>query len=225
MIQCTAKSKQSGERCKRPVSPGRQVCYYHGGATPRGFALPQTKTGKRSKDLPTRLLANYEQSLDDPELLELKDDLSLVETRLRDLLKRVDTGESGQAWRLAENAYRGMEKGLADGNDEAYAASYQQLGELIKRGLSDYKAWDEINKLLDLRRKFVESERKRLVELQQVITSERALLLFGASTEEFRQCVLAHCDNELAGRVLQDMNVRLDRLRYRYSSPTMMIEG
>ena len=29
--RCTARSKQSGERCRRPVTPGKQVCYYHGG--------------------------------------------------------------------------------------------------------------------------------------------------------------------------------------------------
>lgn len=34
MNQCTAKSKQSGERCKRPVKDGATVCYMHGGASP-----------------------------------------------------------------------------------------------------------------------------------------------------------------------------------------------
>ena len=28
--RCTAKSKQSGERCKRPAAPGKRVCYMHG---------------------------------------------------------------------------------------------------------------------------------------------------------------------------------------------------
>ena len=28
--QCTAKSKQSGKRCKRPAAPGKRVCYMHG---------------------------------------------------------------------------------------------------------------------------------------------------------------------------------------------------
>jgi len=189
MPQCTAKSKQSGERCKRNATPGRNVCYYHGGATPRGFALPQTKTGKRSKDLPTRLLATYEQSLDDPELLELRDDLALLEARLRDLLGRVDTGESGQAWRLADSAYRAMEKALADSDDVAYAAAFANLGQVIKRGLADYAAWDEVNKLLDQRRRLVESERKRLVEMQAVITTERLMLLITAIAGVVKQHV------------------------------------
>ena len=32
--QCTAHSKQSGERCKRPAIAGGKVCYMHGGAAP-----------------------------------------------------------------------------------------------------------------------------------------------------------------------------------------------
>jgi hypothetical protein len=33
-VQCTAKSKQSGKRCKRLAVGGRTVCYIHGGAAP-----------------------------------------------------------------------------------------------------------------------------------------------------------------------------------------------
>ena len=43
----------------------------HGGTTPRGLALPQTRTGRFSKDLPTRLLANYQAAPADPEMLAL----------------------------------------------------------------------------------------------------------------------------------------------------------
>jgi len=33
-VQCTAKSKQTKERCKRPAVKGKDKCRYHGGATP-----------------------------------------------------------------------------------------------------------------------------------------------------------------------------------------------
>ena len=41
-LQCTAKSKQTGERRKRDVTPGKRVCYYHGGAS----TGPKTAKGK-----------------------------------------------------------------------------------------------------------------------------------------------------------------------------------
>jgi len=36
--QCTAKSKQSGERCKRWARPGLSVCIIHGGGTKKAIA-------------------------------------------------------------------------------------------------------------------------------------------------------------------------------------------
>jgi hypothetical protein len=33
--QCTAQSKQTGKRCKRPAIAGGTVCHFHGGAAPQ----------------------------------------------------------------------------------------------------------------------------------------------------------------------------------------------
>ena len=105
-MQCTAKSKRTGKQCKGWSVPGRTVCYQHGGATPRGMALPQTKTGRYSRDLPTRLAARYQESLSDPDLLALREEIALIDARLGDLLKRVDSGESGVLWDLLQKTYR-----------------------------------------------------------------------------------------------------------------------
>jgi len=45
-IRCTAKSKSTGERCKRPRHPGTNVCRTHGGLG----AVRSIKHGKRSKN-------------------------------------------------------------------------------------------------------------------------------------------------------------------------------
>jgi hypothetical protein len=41
--RCTAKSKQSGERCKRAAIPGGKVCSIHGGKIPRVQAAAQRR--------------------------------------------------------------------------------------------------------------------------------------------------------------------------------------
>jgi hypothetical protein len=41
--QCKATSKQSGERCKRRVSPGATVCAIHGGKAPQVIAKAQER--------------------------------------------------------------------------------------------------------------------------------------------------------------------------------------
>ncbi len=165
---------------------GKEVCYHHGGKTPRGMASANTKSGRYSKDLPTRLAARYDEARHDSELLVLREDVALIDARLADVLGRVDTGESGEKWRQlrqAWNAYEGASEGK---QGEALA----WLGALITVGTSDYAAWSDVRCLLQERCKLVESERKRLVEMQQVITAERAMVLLAMVTDTIRRHVL-----------------------------------
>lgn len=87
MNQCAAKTKQTGKRCKKSVTPGREVCRLHGGATPRGIDSPHFKHGRYSKAMPDRLLEQYETSRRDPDLITMRDDISLIDTRIMDQLQ------------------------------------------------------------------------------------------------------------------------------------------
>ena len=57
MTRCTAHSKQTGAPCRQPVVPGRQVCAYHGGKSPRGLASPHWKHGRYSRALAHVMIA------------------------------------------------------------------------------------------------------------------------------------------------------------------------
>ncbi|WP_367619416.1 HGGxSTG domain-containing protein [Bilophila wadsworthia] len=43
MGQCTAKSKRTGERCRRAAMHGQAVCYMHGGASRRKGGAPRAR--------------------------------------------------------------------------------------------------------------------------------------------------------------------------------------
>lgn len=92
-LQCSAKSKQTGVRCKQPVVRGRTVCHYHGGATPVGAAHPSYTGAGRSKYLPVAMAERYRAAKADPELLALRKDLALLEVRLASLLERMDPAD------------------------------------------------------------------------------------------------------------------------------------
>lgn len=177
MSRCTAKSKRSGDQCKRHASPGYSVCAIHGGKTPRGMALPQTKHGRYSKDLPTRLVEQYETAIADPDLLNLSDEISLVETRIRELQQRIDVDGGGQLWGAVAGIAFDLKSAQADEDMDAIKAITQRLMALAQRATDDAKAWDAIISLIEQRRKLIESEAKRRVQMQDTITSERAMLL------------------------------------------------
>jgi hypothetical protein len=188
-MQCTAKSKQSGQQCKRHAVPGGTKCKTHGGASLKGIASATYKHGGRSKYLPANLQTRYQEAVDDPELLNLRTDLALVEARLAQLLERVDTGEAGALWKAAKDAFEDLRKAGVAKDPVAQQIAFNELSDVLGRGLSDYAAWNEISSLLEQRRKLSESERRRLVDMQQMISTEQAMLFAGQVLDIIRRNV------------------------------------
>lgn len=179
-MQCTAIVRKTQQQCRRRAVEGRKVCQVHGGATPRGIASPHYKDGRYSKYLPARLAARYQEARTDGELLALREDIALTDARLGDLLARVDTGESGALWRQLMAAREELLVRRKASDTLGQMAALNLIMELIAQGHADYRAWGEVAVVLDQRRRLVESERKRLVEMQQMISSERMMVLLGA---------------------------------------------
>lgn len=164
-------------------------CRMHGGKTPQGFALPQTTTGRYSKHLPTRMLATFDEARNDPDLLALHADIALIDARLSDVLARVDSGESGHIWQELKATYKALQDANRSRDTQAAGQALNEIGSLITRGHLDYAAWADVRTLVEQRRKLVESERKRLVDMQQVITSEQAMLLIARLYDSVTQHV------------------------------------
>ncbi len=87
--QCTARSKRSGEQCRKHAMRGRTVCLAHGGKTPRGATSPHFKTGRYSRSLPGHLVAAYEQALHDPTLMSLRDEIALTDALIGETLSQL----------------------------------------------------------------------------------------------------------------------------------------
>src|SRR5829696_9207702 len=90
---CTAHSKRTGHACGRPAMHGRHLCATHGVKTPRGLAAPNWRHGRYSKALPVGLQAAYERARTNPELIALRDELALLDTRLEQLIGGLAHGD------------------------------------------------------------------------------------------------------------------------------------
>ena len=190
MNQCTANSKRTGERCKRPPIIGKTVCYHHGGMSPRGIASATlTRDGRYSKHLPTRMLATYEAAKLDPNLLALQDEVALIDARLLELMQRVDTGESGATWKQLRSEFQKFQKLMSAGKTADAKGVLFTITGLITKGVNDEAAWSEIRSLVNQRVRLVESERKRLVEMQQMVNSDQAMLMVRSLVAAVREHV------------------------------------
>lgn len=177
-----------GSPCKgQPMANGR--CRMHGGATPAGLGLPQFKTGRYSKYLPARLADRYHEAAQDPELLALRDDIALLDSRLAELVQRVDTGESSQFWESFKKAIRAYSKVRGVRDRDKGDAAWGAVLDVLADADQDYSAWAEVISLIDLRSKLSERERKRLSDMQQMMTNEQAMTLLGAVAGVIRKHV------------------------------------
>lgn len=175
MAQCKAKSKQSGVRCKKHAVRGKRVCHIHGGLTPGGIASANYKDGRYSKFLPDRLAGRYKEAVNDPTLLELSHEVALLDSRLSDLLKRVDSGEAGHLWKSVKKTWGDLTVAIRSQDADEQQKLGLKLDMLIQKGNDDYEAWNEIKSTIEQRRRLVESERKRLVDAQQYVTAVQAM--------------------------------------------------
>jgi len=174
MSKCGAKTKK-GKKCTQPAMENGR-CRLHGGKTPRGLDSPQTKHGRYSKDLPTRLAGRFEQAMKDSELLKLNRELALLDTRIGEVLDELNTEGAGRLFACLQKAWG---KYCGASPDEK-ADHFSIVDALIQEGAKDWMRWQEVYGLIEQRRKVAESEAKRQVQLKQTLTVSQAMTLLTA---------------------------------------------
>lgn len=188
-MQCTAKNKSNGQQCQARAINGTTKCRMHGGASLAGVASPTFKSGRYSKDIPIRLAARYAEALSDPQLMELRAEIALIGTRQSELLTHLDAGLSLRYLQDAQAAHSDLLAAIRNKDSVAMQIAIAALGEALSAGMGDYTVWQEIVEMTEARRKLVESEHRRLVAMQQMITAEQAMALLARVVDAVRKHV------------------------------------
>lgn len=187
-MQCKAKSKRSGDRCKRAAMIGKEVCMIHGGKSPRGMDSPHTKTGRYSKDAPARLNARYLAGLEDPGLCSLRDEIAMLDARTGELIRMASI--SGEHQSLVD-AREVIDSIFTINEDSPTAQQKLQDGlrslyQILHRS-DDTETWKQINSNFELRAKLAAGETNRLKVADQFLTVAEATLMevmmYQAATE------------------------------------------
>jgi hypothetical protein len=152
-------------------------CRHHGGKALGGIGQPSYKDGKKSRNMPTRLLARFNEIMNDPNYLEGRESIALMDARVEDLLGRADSGESLEAWTKA--------KGCLDRRDGAREFGFDgeqeivTLRAIIDGALGDYSAWRGIAEAVEVQRKLRDTERKRIADAGGMLKLEDILKVMG----------------------------------------------
>lgn len=149
-------------------------CRMHGGKARAGALAPNFKTGRYSQYLPQRF-SELLTSVTQGDILDLTADINVISARIADVLKRVDSGESGTLWQQAKKTFDEFREAQASGDREKIVTALNGLDSIFDKGAQDYAAWNEVKALFGQRTKMVESQRKRAVEAHQMMSTDEVL--------------------------------------------------
>ncbi len=93
-MRCKAKSKQSGQQCKKNAVQGYEVCEIHGGKTPRGMNSRHWKHGNNSiyRDFLPEQIKTKVAAFENADPLDLTHELAITRGLLAEFLSRFVTG-------------------------------------------------------------------------------------------------------------------------------------
>ena len=179
---CGAKRKNGRGICSSTILIGQTGrCAVHGGLTPSGLASPNLRTGRHSKYLPAGLYDRFMEAQNDPTLFELRSEVALVDTRIGELLTRIDKSDSAEIWKRLGDSFGDLRKAImGDGDAQAVVFALGTLEKVINDGIGDWATWKEISLQVEQRRRLVESERLHQKQMQQLVSVDQMMLLAGA---------------------------------------------
>lgn len=175
---CGAKTGQSTP-CQRSPMKGRDRCYLHGGATPRGVNNPKTIHGRKSKDLPERLQPNLERAIHDQELSSLQDEIVIIDVLIADLVQGLSREESGATWLRLRDLLKEYKRANAD--DKIFVL--EDIFETIQTGAAEVERREELTTLIERKGRLVSLEIRHLKDLNVLIPSDKVVLMLMGITD------------------------------------------
>ena len=204
--------KRGGGICHSVVLCANGRCKLHGGKTLNGVAAPGFKHGRYSKYMPTHLRDRYNDAMNDPELTHLRSDISLIDALLTEKIQSLDLGESESLWLRAQELvkeYRDAHSASGDGFDGREPdVIFAELDAVLHSGQRRLDVFDEIQPILEQRRKTAESENKRLKDLNQTLTTEQAVAFVRLLADSVKRHVK---DTKVVQAISDDFNRALSR--------------
>jgi len=164
-------------------------CRLHGGKSCRGFANPNTRTGRYSRDLPTRVAARYESALADPQLLSVRDDIALLQGAIADIMAEMKEAESAPD---LDQILGSVERITAEWRSWEWTRMSAELDALkaaIVGKRSQRTALREIRELIREKASLVQQQHRMMADREQLITVEQYLLGMRALGSAVRRLV------------------------------------
>lgn len=203
-MQCEGLSRATGERCKRHAVKGRKYCPMHGGNTLMGAAHPRYVQGNYTRAVPPRLRDKYQALLENAEQLTLTHEITLLESRLEELVERIGSGDTQRTWKDIHTTWLDFMRAIRKGDTAQQQALLPEINQLVTKGYGESQAWIEMSSLISQIARLKNDERRRIVEARQVTGVDHVMALLTANLDAITKSVQRHADEETAAAILRD---------------------
>lgn len=188
---------RDGSPCRKSPIKGRNRCRFHGGKSLAGADHPNAKELRYSRYfLDRRMLNKFEAAFDDPDLLSLKANIAITDTRLAELIESLKSGESLKAWERMREAYDNFVDCHNRGDSVGAVEYLNEMGRLIRFGVGEHQKWREIKDMQAHRRQLSETEHKMQHDMKQVMTSDQAMGLLAFAVNTVRKNIFKYFPDE-----------------------------
>jgi hypothetical protein len=176
VAKCGAHSRRTGKPCQQPAMPNGR-CRLHGGKSLAGIAHPGYKDGTYSKfpGLPISLKESFEIARNNPELLNLTDDIALMYSRFSQLIEKIDIEDAEQRWKDISEQMQLLKDARARKDGYAYSQAWASMEDLVKTGGKDFMVWNDIMKVTAHIQKAITQEQKRRMDMHALISTDQAV--------------------------------------------------
>lgn len=164
--------KADGQRCRKSVRHGWTVCTHHGAGFSNKPGGRPVITGRHSKHLPKRFLDQYEEFLSDPDYLVMRSEMALLDSRMTEILEKLDGAVSDNAWMIVRRALAVLKKKDVSADDIMDVTGF--LEDALGMTATEQEVWQEVTMLIEARRKVADTERRRIVDAQKYMTYDEA---------------------------------------------------
>jgi hypothetical protein len=190
-MQCKAKSRRSGEQCKRAATTGMEVCHMHGGNSRKAGPMHHSfKSGRYSKALDGRTIQEmYERARADPHLLALTEDIALMVAKQQETLERMGQGETRDAWKAVSGFLAKARDAVSRGADGEAESFLGAASEVIDQRLAEERGWVEYAERAEQIRKLVDTERKYQEGLRMYLPLDKANAIMQLWLDAIRRTV------------------------------------
>ena len=193
-VEGCACQRFAGKPCTQDkVDAKNSRCRLHGGPSLGGLASPTYRHGRTSKyrSVLTETLARWFDAFSaDPQLLDLHDEIAVTGALATEALARVaQDGSDLDRWQALRRAYAEMQGALHMKDTAVMRVAFATMGEILEGHASGLQSRREYLRIIDSGRKLIETEMKRRVAAEQVVTWEQLAMFLAAYTASVKKHV------------------------------------